>query len=249
MGAGEKVLYLSSPGESLDQHIERLLEEWQQLAPRLRRPFARIFGSAEAASKAVEVAIRFHDLGKLTSRWQEYIRKPQGNGPPHAFIGGCYLALPDEIPGLTHDAKMAAALAVSIHHTDSSLASPQLEDPAGKALAELLVDSNTGRIRWAWRAKKGSDADEAPPAWLWRDAGLPSPEEILSVDSLVEASMRMRHWARGGGLLELHKRRVMMAAIHSVLRTCDLRAARKRDSEGEIAPFVRGFLEGGWLPF
>lgn len=225
---------LAAPDEPLVEHIRLCLREWGKLAPRLCVSLGRLFegGKFEAA---VEAMLRLHDLGKAVDRWQSApwaVGKPAGGKPAHAFVGAAYLW---KVAGDRSDAFRAAAFAIAIHHIDSSLLGASTEDPGSYAIRKGLL--HEGRLRWA------EGLGELEHVW----SHFASTPAELTVDDLASFSLELRRWARGGSLLVLHQRRLQVAAMHSVLKVCDVRASASRQGYSE-SDHSRVLVSGGWLP-
>ena len=167
--------------------------------------------------------------------------------PPHAQLGGAYLWWvfgkgKEREPG--YDLVMASAFAIAIHHTDNALARPGVEDPATLLVTSGLIDEIDDRIRWHEKL-------EGFVEWVSGYAGLentPNPRE-MDVYAVSEFALELRAWARGASLLELHRRRLQVAALHSVIKVCDIRAAIARSGEPLIPvnTFTWTIINGGLL--
>ena len=242
--------YLAAPNETFDEHMARVFGQWEKVEHRLLPSIARLIGDEARAAEAAELALAFHDLGKLTKRWQERVEalkgKSEGVGVPHAFLGGCYLVLVAESVG--REELFAAAFAVAIHHMDSALAVPSLEQPDVLAIDMGLVNDETGRIEWAF-----DDAGGLPDRLRMAKVGDVSVVDSfdpvkLTVFDLARLSEELRSWSLGAGILERHRRRLLVAAIHSIIKVCDIRAAADRAGEGEKPTGINKIvLEGGLL--
>ncbi len=170
------------------------------------------------------------------------LRRPRETRPPHAQIGGAYLWWAFEPKD---DLVMSSAFAIAIHHTDSALARPGVEDPATMLVTSGLVDESDDKIRWheglddfmdCLRDKHHLDLRRSP-----RD---------MDVYAVSGFALELRRWARGATLLELHRRRLQVAALHSVIKVCDIRAAIERSEELVIPvnTFTRTMVNGGMIP-
>jgi len=143
--------------------------------------------------------VLFHDLGKLTKKWQD--RVGSGNRlPSHSTLGAAYLwkTLPDGI-------KEPISFAVAIHHTDRGLLGDNIERPDVQAILDGIV-KNDGSIDWHEEAKKNL-----------AEVYFPKEACDLNVSSLKEMARGLRIWAKGCGLLEQHQRRLQASLAHHIL--------------------------------
>lgn len=181
--------------------------------------------------------------------------------PPHAQLGGVYLwwafcrdrsvslaPTPDRSSCLPDDPErdllMASAFAIAIHHTDEALARPGIEDPATLLVKSGLINEADDRVRW----HEGLDGFVG---WLRQKLGKLLDPSKIDVYDVSGFALALREWARGATLLELHKRRLQVAALHSVIKVCDIRAAIERSSE-QVIPvnvFTWKIVNGGMIPW
>jgi CRISPR-associated endonuclease Cas3-HD len=180
--------------------------------------------------------IIFHDIGKLTAKWQEIIDRERKENkkihkPSHAPIGATYLYKKFTRENHPDDLKNSIVFAVAIHHTDSGLLGDNIERPHVQAIIEGIVD-NDGKIKW-------SDETETLDEKFF-------PKELneLTIEDLKNMARGLRIWARSGGFLEQHKKRIKASLIHHILKLCDISAASERKEyqkeDGEN-------YYGGWL--
>lgn len=227
----------SAPEEPYEKHIELCLDSWEKLKIRILPTLSRLFQvDANSADKTIGLTILCHDIGKLSHQWQDNIHKPKAEikrGPPHATLGAPYLLI---LNGSNFNSlSSASALAILMHHTDSSLAQGNLEHPAEDAINRGLVEYGTENIRWV----KG--ADEAFRQTLDNFPEVKQnakPLGSIKLKSLENIAKQLRLWARCPVEIERHQRRLQALAIHHILKVCDWRAASQRpqvesDEEGE----------------
>lgn len=218
----------SAPGETYLSHISGCKEKYELLFPLFRSTIVRTF-NASVEKKALKDSflkmVLFHDLGKLTKRWQENV----GTGnrlPSHSTIGATYLwkVLPDSI-------KAPVSFAVAIHHTDKGLLGDNIERPDVQAILDGIID-NSGNINWHDEVKK-----------LTANY-FPKEVQEINVASLKEMARGLRVWAKGCGLLEQHQRRMQASLAHHILKLCDISAATERK---EYQKKDEQDYYGGWL--
>jgi len=222
------VSLFSAPNEYYLDHIKRCKEKFDMVIPLFSKTIVRIFNQSIFTNDIKEHflnMILYHDLGKLTKRWQEKV----GSGnrlPSHSTLGAAYLwsILPDGI-------KEPISFAVAIHHTDRGLLGDNIEKPDVQAILDGIVD-NSGNIRWHDEAAKLTDNH------------FPETVQEIKVVSLREMARGLRLWARGCGLLEQHERRLQMSLAHHILKLCDISAATERN---EYQKQDEQDLYGGWL--
>lgn len=223
-------LLYSAPEEKYLDHILRCTEKYAVLFPIFSPTIRRIFScdppiAQEVLADSFLRMILFHDLGKLTKRWQEKV----GSGnrlPSHSTLGAAYLwkILP---AGL----KEPLSFAIAIHHTDRGLLGDNIEKPDVQAILDGIIDYN-GNISWHGEVKNLTDYY--------------FPEEIykINVGSLKDMARGLRVWAKGCGLLEQHQRRIQASLAHHILKLCDISAATERK---EYKKKDEQDYYGGWL--
>lgn len=209
------ILY-SAKGERYIDHINRCLEKFDIIFPIWEPTIKRIFSISknDNIGNLLKEMIIFHDLGKLTKRWQERIGTNK-KLPSHAPIGAAYLYKNFSKKNVSEDLKNAISFAVAIHHTDKGLLSDNIERPDVQAINDGIVDFN-GKILWHEGRKNLSNAY------------FPFDAENLNVYDLKEMAKGLRVWAKGCGLLEQHKRRLQASLVHHILKLCDISAATER---------------------
>lgn len=200
----------SAPGEHYSEHISRCMGKFDVIVPMFLPAAKRILGETEERLREYfKKMILFHDLGKLTNKWQENLgtNKPL---PSHSTLGSAYLwkTLPVGI-------KEPISFAVAIHHTDRGLLGDNVEKPDVQAILEDITDYS-GKIEWHKQVKQlGNNF-------------FPSEAENLTIDDLKDMARGLRVWARGCGLLEQHRKRVQASLAHHILKLCDISAATER---------------------
>jgi len=218
----------SAPEEYYLDHISRCKEKFDLFFPMFYSSIVRSLDTSvdqEILRDSFLKMILFHDLGKVTKRWQE--RLGSGNRlPSHSTLGAAYLwkTLPASF-------KETISFAVAIHHTDRGLLGDNIEKPDVQAILDGIVD-NSGNILWHDETKNLTENS--------------FPQEIrkMKVSELKEMARGLRVWAKGCGLLEQHQRRIQAALAHHILKLCDISAAterkeyKKKDDEDYY---------GGWL--
>jgi len=221
-------LLYSAPEEEYIKHISRCREKFELIFPVFYPTIMRFFETSmdkEILKNSFLKMILFHDLGKLTKKWQE---KVGGSSrlPSHSTLGAVYLwkTLPDGI-------KEPISFAVAIHHTDRGLLGDNIEKPDVQAILDGIADYN-GKIIWHDEVKN-----------LTQNY-FPNEVRDLNISSLKEMARGLRVWAKGCGLLGQHQRRLQASLAHHILKLCDISAAterkeyQKRDDQDYY---------GGWL--
>jgi len=223
------ILY-SAPEERYIDHINRCLEKLDIIFSIWHFTIKRVFsvGENDDIGHLLNKMIAFHDIGKLTKRWQENLGKKL---PSHAPIGATYLYKKLTVENSYNDLKNAIVFAVAIHHTDSGLLGDNIERPDVQAIMDGIV-RNDGKIEWAY------GTEDLPEEFF--------PKELneLTVEDLKIMARGLRIWSRSGGILEQHKKRIQASLVHHILKLCDISAAierkeyKKEDDENYY---------GGWL--
>jgi CRISPR-associated endonuclease Cas3-HD len=225
------ILY-SAPEEIYIDHLRKCLEKFNIIFSMWNSTIRRIFSISEEKNtkSLLREMIIFHDLGKLTKRWQENLGTNK-KLPSHAPIGAAYLYKKFIRENHPDDLKNAIVFAVAIHHTDSGLLGDNIERPDVQAIIEGIVD-NDGKIKWSDETKT---LDER---------FFPQELNELTIDDLKNMARGLRIWARSGGILEQHKKRIQASLIHHILKLCDIPAASER-KEYQKEDDENYF--GGWL--
>jgi CRISPR-associated endonuclease Cas3-HD len=225
------ILY-SAPEETYIDHINRCLEKFKLVFPIWEHAVERIFSTTKDnnMNSILEKMVVFHDLGKLTKRWQENLGTNK-KLPSHAPIGAAYLYEKFTKENRMDDLKNSIVFAVAIHHTDSGLLGDNIERPDVQAIIEGIVD-NDGKIKWADEAE--TLGEELFPREL----------KELTIEDLKNMARGLRIWARSGGILEQHKKRIQASLIHHILKLCDVSAASERK---EYQKEDDENYYGGWL--
>lgn len=223
----------SAPGERYIDHIERCREKLGLLMPNFITTIRRVFClelQENELAKYFEEMIIFHDLGKLTKRWQENLAKG-GRLPNHAPIGAALFYKIFSSIGASRDLTNAISFAIAIHHTDRGLLGDNIERPDVKAILDGIVD-NHGRFLWHYLTENlGSD-------YFGEQA------RNLNVSDLKDMARGLRIWAKGCGLLEQHQRRMQTCLAHHILKLCDISASAERKEYQR--PNNLNYY-GGWL--
>lgn len=221
----------SAPNEKYSDHIKLCLEKFGILYPLFESSILRVFrlNNKGAVREAFKKMITYHDLGKLTERWQENI----GTGkklPSHATLGAAYLwqILPAEL-------KEPISFSVAIHHTDRGLLGDNIEKPDVQAITDNIADYS-GKIKWFNEDERESLSKEFFPQQL----------KGFTINELKEMARGLRRWAKGCSIQDQHKRRMQASLCHHLLKLCDISAASGR-KEWEDERIEKGSLYGGWL--
>jgi CRISPR-associated endonuclease Cas3-HD len=215
---------LSSPGEEYVTHIEKVKEQFEVVYPIFEPNLVRILPFDNIQHSLYKMVV-FHDLGKLTKKWQERVITKFKN-PAHAPIGAACL-----YKTLPKDLREPISFAVAIHHSDKGLLGNNIEKPDVQAINDWVVNFADNKIDWA------DGVNELGNEYF--------PEEVsnLSIEDLKRMARNLRLWSRGCGLLEQHTRRMQMSLVHHILKLCDISAASEREEYRKEPnnPF------GGWL--
>jgi len=220
----------SAPDEYYEEHIRNCEEKFEIIFPLFYYSILRLFpknldfDTLKTTSKNI---IKFHDLGKLTEKWQENLKNKKGL-PPHAPVGAAYLwksiSFPDD------DLKFASSFAIAIHHTDKGLLGDNIEKPDVQAILSGIVKNN-GSLKWHPEVKNLNKK-------LY-----PEEAERLNISDLKNMARDLRIWSRGCDLYIQQKRRLQVAFIHHILKICDISASKEREEfkKEEEENF------GGWI--
>jgi CRISPR-associated endonuclease Cas3-HD len=224
----------SAPEEYYLDHISRCKEKFELLFPVFYTTIVRIFFATLDQATLRDSFLKmilFHDLGKLTYKWQVIVEKERRENrkihkPSHSTLGAAYLwkILPAGF-------KDPISFAIAIHHTDRGLLGDNIEKPDVQAILDGITDNN-GNINWHEEVKNLSDY------YFTKEA------HEINVISLKEMARGLRIWAKGCGLLEQHERRIQASLAHHILKLCDISAATERreyKKQGEQDYY------GGWL--
>lgn len=225
----------SAPEEDYKEHISKCRDKLKIVLPVFEVPIKRIFDNSineEYIERCFKDMILYHDLGKLTRKWQENVGKGK-RLPSHAPIGAGYVFKKFSNNGILEDLKNAITFAIAIHHTDSGLLGDNIERPDVQAILDGIVYNN-GDIVWHEETNKLDD-------YLF-----PWDAKRLNVSDLKEMARSLRIWARGGSFLEQHKRRLQATIAHHILKLCDVSAASERKEYKRNDEKEKDYY-GGWL--
>jgi len=226
----QEAILFSAPNEPYTEHVQKCKEKFSYIFYHYYQTIVRTFGKElcknnDVESKFIEMIV-FHDIGKLTKRWQDILGSNY-KMPSHASIGAAYIW--DSLPvGL----KEPLSFAVAIHHTDKGLLGDNIEKPDVQAILDNIIDYSTGNIIWHENIKN-----------LTNDF-FPKECYTFNIDKLKSMRQGLRIWSKGCSILEQHKRRIQVSLAHQILKLCDISAASERkeyknDDDSEIF--------GGWL--
>jgi CRISPR-associated endonuclease Cas3-HD len=217
----------SAPNEEYRRHIELCLGKLDIVLPLFLSVLKRILSFSDEAElkDGFKKMVQYHDLGKLTKKWQENVGTNKSL-PSHSPVGACYLwkVLPEGL-------RQPISFAVAIHHTDRGLLGDNIERPDVQAIMDGVVD-NSGNIKWH-EATVNLDAKFFPEV-----------AKNMNVNDLKEMARGLRLWAKGCGLLEQHQRRLQASLAHHILKLCDISAAVERK---EYQKKDENDYYGGWL--
>ncbi|MGB9794840.1 CRISPR-associated endonuclease Cas3'' [Caldisericum exile] len=226
------ILFKSAPDESYTDHIEKVLEKFETIYPLFENTVLRIFKLTKDynVKNLLSQMVLFHDLGKLTERWQKNVGT-NNKLPSHAPIGAAFFYKKFTQENVEENLKNAIAFAIAIHHTDSGLLGDNIERPDVQAITDGIVDYE-GNIKWH---KETQNLDKSY---------FPEDAKDLRIDDLKEMARGLRIWAKGCGLLEQHQRRLQASLAHHILKLCDISAAVERK---EYQKENEKDYYGGWL--
>jgi CRISPR-associated endonuclease Cas3-HD len=221
-------LLFSAPEEYYLDHISRCEKKFELIFPIFNSTITRLFDISMEQVTLKEFFLKmilFHDLGKLTKRWQE--RLGTGNKlPSHSTLGAAYLwkTLPAGI-------REPVSFAVAIHHTDKGLLGDNIEKPDVQAIVDGITDNN-GNINWHDKVNN------------LEDHYFPKEASETNVISLKEMARGLRFWAKACPFLDQHQRRLQASFVHHILKLCDISAATERK---EYKKKDEQDYYGGWL--
>lgn len=217
----------SAPNEEYRRHIELCLGKLDIVLPLFLSVLKRILSFSDEAElkDGFKKMVQYHDLGKLTKKWQENVGTNKSL-PSHSPVGACYLwkVLPEGL-------RQPISFAVAIHHTDRGILGDNIERPDVQAILEGVV-KNDGKVEWHEGVK------ELPKDFFPKDA------EAMTVHDLKDMARGLRIWAKGCNLLEQHQRRMQASLAHHILKLCDISAATERK---EYQKKDENDYYGGWL--
>lgn len=235
----------SSKDELFEEHVKNAWNVWEKLRNRTTPCLVRLFQeSPDALGETVKTLLLCHDVGKLTKRWQDEIRRPTPRLPPHSSLGAAFLW---KIFGSSGEHKLksiqaASSFAILIHHIDKGIIGDNTERPHVQLILYRLVNDD-GSIRWHQDAEKSLSN-------LFQTLGKKQAFLAnLRLEDVEAMSEDLRVWSRGVGTLERHRHRIMASSLHHILKMCDLRASINRGElrDAAVSPLVTKFVEGGFL--
>lgn len=219
----------SAPEEEYSLHIKRCLESFNIVIPLFLPTLKRVFNLKDDISikEHLEKMIIFHDLGKLTKKWQNNIVTKR-KLPSHAPFGAAYLF---KTLQAMDDLKHSVVFAILIHHTDRGLRGDNTERPDVQAINDGVVNFD-GSVVWHENVKN------------LENTLFPKDVYELNITDLKQMARTLRIWSLGTELLVQHQRRMQTSLVHHILKLCDISASKERK---EYQKEDESELFGGWL--
>jgi len=219
----------SAPNELYIEHIRKCINKLEIISPVFESTIQRIFSLEDKKIQDLLTDMMvFHDIGKLTEKWQKNLAEKL---PSHAPIGAAYLYKKFTKENGMDDLKNAIVFAVAIHHTDKGLLGDNIERPDVQAIMDGII-RNDGKIDWA------SGTETLSVEFF------PMELNELKIEDLKDMARGLRVWAKSGGFLEQHKKRIQASLVHHILKLCDISAASERK---EYQKEDDKNYYGGWL--
>mgnify|MGYP000442139085 CR=1 FL=1 len=170
------------PPEEYIKHIERVKEQFNIVYPLFESALARILAINDIRD-ALHKMVVFHDLGKLTEKWQIIVERECRENknlhkPAHSPIGAAYLykILPEGL-------KEPISFAVAIHHSDRGFLGDNIEKPDVQAINDGIVNYSTNKIVWDERVNE------------LENEYFPEDTRNLDIAALKEMARRLRLWS------------------------------------------------------
>lgn len=242
----DELVLLGKPDVPLLAHLKEVAEQGKILA--------RHLGLPPALEKRALLACAFHDVGKATKSFQDYMRGKRGRGYPHA-LASLPFALAAEL--YTLQAPPLAAAAVLSHHSPlgpevyRGYRAPDYVDE--KKLAAFLEDVVAFLQEPGWEGSLPAvemllklAAGDGSPATLLDNSRFRFGEEFISLRGLfkelppkdfadIKAVLQLADWvassgkARAGDLFLHRGRKLVLAGIKD--KNMQLRSFQKKAGE------------------
>jgi len=238
-------MIFSSHDEDLKDHVIGSIEEWHKVKKKIKPSLSRLTTlNSDEVEKTIEMMLIFHDVGKMSYRWQDAIVNKKET-PPHAQLSAVYLwkYLNLKTHVLREEIRYPMIFATLIHHTGKSFLTDNLERPDVIIIKNGLA-SDVGNIKWHDEAQEYID-------YFSKTIAVESINiETITVDDLRGMARELRRWSLGNELRLNHKNRLIASAFHQVLKICDIRSAQKRKDwdEEKQRPIVEKIIKGGLIP-
>lgn len=221
-------MILAFQGQSLDEHVGKMLSEWNRIKRRYLKTIQRSLRSLDIElsekqiDELVETLIKLHDIGKASKIYQRHIKNGETlKGFRHELVSAYYA---HQILKKKFNEKVAfvGSLVVMLHHEPILMG--QITSIKKKELtAEIVLD----------KLRKFDGMVEETKEWLTKNVGIaieePKNDELIRF--VFEHSVKARHMPDSGKL------RLVVGALLIPLVLCDYAGAR--DREGEAPKFAK----------
>ncbi|MEM3489610.1 MAG: CRISPR-associated endonuclease Cas3'' [Nitrososphaerota archaeon] len=233
--------------ETFIEHAFLSMKHWILLKKRILHALSRVIDKPmEDVERGVSFTILLHDVGKLTTAYQDYLRKRKLGMEAKVGFNHEIASIPvilnyAEQVGIDNELSRIVAGAVLFHH--EALRPHNQRLIINNLISPLHNKYPNGVVRFA------PSSNELVQQLLLKFDLLKSHEELpildFSIDSLKVKLVELFYAYNPENPVNLHIVRLRVSAIQQILSVCDNRAASecrpKKDS-----PFIRELLEGGW---
>ncbi|HIP75139.1 MAG TPA: CRISPR-associated endonuclease Cas3'' [Thermococcus paralvinellae] len=229
-------MILAFQGQSLDEHVAKMLKEWERIKKRYLKTIQRSLKSLnvklseEQVDEFVKTLIKLHDIGKASRIYQRHIKKGEKlEGFRHELVSA-YYTYPILKEKFNEKVAFVGSLVVMLHHEPILMG--QITSIEKKGLtAEVVLD----------KLRKFDGMVEETKEWLTENVGIvveePKGEDLIRF--VFELSVRARHMPDSGKL------RLIAGALLIPLVLCDYAGARDREGEAPKFAEVLGVEEYG----
>ncbi|RLF81129.1 CRISPR-associated endonuclease Cas3'' [Thermococci archaeon] len=222
-------MILAFQGQSLDEHVAKMLKEWGRIKKRYLKTIQRSLKSLntklseEQVDEFVKILIKLHDIGKASKIYQRHIKKEEKlEGFRHELVSAYYTyhILKEKF---NEKVALVGSLVVILHHEPILMGQiTSIEKKKKELTAEVVLD----------KLRKFDGMVEETEKWLAENVGIvveePKGGELIRF--VFELSVRARHMPDSGKL------RLVVGALLIPLVLCDYAGAR--DREGEAPKFA-----------
>jgi CRISPR-associated endonuclease Cas3-HD len=231
--------------EKFSEHVLRCIDHWNALKKRILLSIARVLNQPVGKVKLViPLTILLHDTGKLTSKYQEYLKSKQlgkaaSVGFRHEVVSAYVLLNCMRQIGFEEEFIWTATGAVLFHH--EALLQQNLRKKVSDFVGPLHNKYPDGKVYFVKGTKDLIEKLIKTELNLIIDF-----QEELSIKNLKSEFVNMFQFYDPYNPVDLHVRRLRVSAIQHIINVCDNRSAYEVRN-GKSSPFIDEVLNGGWI--
>lgn len=230
--------------EPFAEHALRAYNHWRLLKKRVLTSLSRILQqSGEKVDLAISLAVLLHDSGKLTTLYQDYLNqrlkgKADAIGFRHEAISTYILLNCLSQVNFNMKFNQLIAGAVLFHH--EAITQQKLRKRVDVIIGPLHNKYPSGIILFTPKIIELLNKLTNTTLQL----NIKFNEKIL-INNMRSNFVTMFQFFDPDNPVDLHVRRLRVAAVHQIISVCDNRAAYEVRPHKDY-PFIREVIDGGW---